>query len=120
MTEPLLFSPISLRGLTLRNRIVLAPMCQYSADDGVANDWHLVHLGKFATGGFGAVMTEAAAVQARGRITHGDIGIWSDAHAEALKPIAAFIARHGAAPGVQLAHNNLDALETALIEQRVA
>ena len=104
MTEPLLFSPISLRGLTLRNRTVLAPMCQYSADDGVANDWHMVHLGKFATGGFGAVMTEAAAVQARGRITHGDIGIWSDAHAEALRPIAAFIARHGAAPGVQLAH----------------
>ncbi|MEM7524217.1 MAG: NADH:flavin oxidoreductase/NADH oxidase [Pseudomonadota bacterium] len=104
MTAPRLFTPITLRGLTLRNRTVVAPMCQYSAHEGVANDWHMVHLGKFATGGFGAVMTEAAAVQARGRITHGDLGIWSDGHAAALKPITAFIARHGAAPGVQLAH----------------
>ncbi|MEO0363396.1 MAG: NADH:flavin oxidoreductase/NADH oxidase [Pseudomonadota bacterium] len=104
MSGPRLLSPITLRGLTLRNRTVLSPMCQYSAEDGVANDWHFVHLGKFATGGFGAVMTEAAAVQRRGRITHGDLGIWSDAHAAALKPIAGFIRRHGAAAGVQLAH----------------
>lgn len=104
MIDPILFSPLTLRGLTLRNRTVVAPMCQYSADDGIANDWHFAHLSKFAIGGFGAVMTEAAAVQQRGRITHGDLGIWSDAHAEALKPLTAFIASQGAAPGIQLAH----------------
>lgn len=104
MTRPTLFTPITLRGLTLRNRVVIAPMCQYSADDGFANDWHFAHLAKFAMGGAGAIMTEAAAVQRRGRITHGDLGIWSDDHAEALKRIVAFCGAHGAAPGVQLAH----------------
>ena len=104
MTKPLLFSPITLRRTTFRNRATVAPMCQYSAIDGVANDWHLVHLGGFAKGGFGAVMTEAAAVRADGRITHGDLGIWSDAHAEAIRPIAAFVRSHGAAFGIQLAH----------------
>ena len=104
MTETKLFSPITLRGVTFRNRTMLAPMCQYSAEDGIANEWHFTHLSKFATGGFGGVMTEAAAVQARGRITHGDIGLWSDAHAEALKPIANFVRANGAAFGVQLAH----------------
>lgn len=104
MSAPLLFSPISLRGLTLRNRIVIAPMCQYSAEDGLANDWHFSHLTGFARGGAGAILTEAAAVQDRGRITHGDLGIWSDAHADALKPITRFIAAQGAAPGIQLAH----------------
>ncbi|WP_340108027.1 NADH:flavin oxidoreductase/NADH oxidase [Pikeienuella sp. HZG-20] len=104
MTGPMLFTPITLRGLTLRNRIVIAPMCQYSAEDGLANDWHFAHLAKFAMGGAGAVMTEAAAVQARGRITHGDLGVWSDAHAEALKPVVSFIRAQGAAPGIQLGH----------------
>jgi 2,4-dienoyl-CoA reductase-like NADH-dependent reductase (Old Yellow Enzyme family) len=79
-------------------------MCQYSAEDGIANDWHFAHLSKFALGGFGGVMTEAAAVQPTGRITHGDLGIWSDEHANALKPITRFLAAHGAAPGIQLAH----------------
>ena len=104
MSETLLFSPFTVRGLTLKNRAVLAPMCQYSADDGLANEWHFAHLAKFATGGFGAVMTEAAAVQARGRITHGDLGLWSDEHAAALKPIIAFIRANGAAAGVQIGH----------------
>src|ERR1700733_13403962 len=73
-----LFSPLSLRHITLPNRIALAPMCQYSARDGEVGDWHLVHLGKFALGGFGLIMMEATAVEERGRITHGDVGIWSD------------------------------------------
>ncbi|MFV0472823.1 MAG: NADH:flavin oxidoreductase/NADH oxidase [Pikeienuella sp.] len=104
MTTPLLFTPITLRGLTLRNRIVIAPMCQYSAEDGLANDWHFAHLAKFAIGGAGAVMTEAAAVSPEGRITHGDLGIWSDAHGEALKRVVGFMKAQGAAPGIQLGH----------------
>lgn len=104
MTKPLLFSPTTIRALTLKNRAVVPPMCQYSAVDGIANDWHLVHLGGFAKGGFGAIMTEAAAVKSEGRITHGDLGFWSDAHAEALRPIVAFVREFGAAMGVQLAH----------------
>lgn len=71
--SPSLFSPIKIRDLTITNRVVISPMCQYSAGDGMANDWHLVHLGKFAQGGAGIVFTEAAAVQRRGRITHGDL-----------------------------------------------
>ncbi|MEO1612619.1 MAG: NADH:flavin oxidoreductase/NADH oxidase, partial [Pseudomonadota bacterium] len=101
---PALFTPLTLRGLALKNRCVVAPMCQYAAEDGLANEWHFAHLTKFATGGFAAVMTEAAAVQARGRITHGDLGLWSDAHAEALRPTVEFIRRNGAAAGVQLGH----------------
>ncbi len=101
---PLLFTPFTVRGLTFRNRVVIAPMCQYSAEDGFANDWHFSHLTAFARGGAGGVLTEAAAVQATGRITHGDLGIWSDAHAEALKPITRFISGQGAAPGIQLGH----------------
>ena len=99
-----LFTPITLRGVTLKNRCVLAPMCQYSATDGLASEWHFAHLAKFATGGFAAVMTEAAAVEARGRITHGDLGLWSDEHAAALKPVMDFIRANGAAAGVQLGH----------------
>ncbi|HSU78733.1 MAG TPA: NADH:flavin oxidoreductase/NADH oxidase, partial [Burkholderiales bacterium] len=76
----LLFEPIELRGVKARNRIVVSPMCQYSARDGHVTDWHLVHLGKFAQGGAGIVFVEATAVEARGRITHGDTGIWDDAH----------------------------------------
>lgn len=104
MTEPLLFAPMSLRGLTLRNRIVISPMCTYSAEDGIAQNWHMVHLGQFALGGAAAVFTEAAAVTAKGRITHGDLGIWSDAHSDALKPTTAFIKAQGAIPAIQLAH----------------
>ena len=75
MSQPHLFEPLTLRGVSLPNRIVISPMCQYSAIDGVANDWHLVHLGKFAQGGAGVVMAEASAVVPEGRITHGDLGI---------------------------------------------
>tara|TARA_R110002020_G_scaffold6366_27_gene27117 strand:- start:10 stop:1161 length:1152 start_codon:yes stop_codon:yes gene_type:complete len=102
--RPLLFSPLTLRDITFPNRVTVAPMCQYSATDGFANDWHLVHLGGLAKGGFGAVMTEAAAVLPEGRITHGDIGLWSDAHAQALKPSIDFIRASGALAGIQLAH----------------
>lgn len=99
-----LFSPATLRGLTLRNRTVVAPMCQYSAVDGMASDYHLVHLGRFALGGFGAVMVEASAVTRDGRISYGDMGIWSDAHIAPLARIATFLKQHGAAPAIQLAH----------------
>jgi 2,4-dienoyl-CoA reductase-like NADH-dependent reductase (Old Yellow Enzyme family) len=101
---PILFSPISLRSVTPRNRVVISPMCTYSAREGMASDWHLVHLGKFALGGAGVVFLEAAAVEPRGRITHGCVGIWDDAHAAALAPIAGFLAGQGAVPAVQLAH----------------
>jgi 2,4-dienoyl-CoA reductase-like NADH-dependent reductase (Old Yellow Enzyme family) len=99
-----LFSPFRIRGLTLKNRVVVSPMCQYSAEDGMANDYHLVHLGRFALGGFGTVMVEATAVTPEGRISHGDMGIWSDAHVEPLARIAHFAKAQGAAPGIQLAH----------------
>jgi len=102
--QPLLFTPLTLRGLTLKNRVVISPMCQYSAVEGMPNDWHLVHLGKLASGGAGLLFTEAAAVDRDGRITHGDLGIWSDAHIEPLKRIAAFIKASGAVPAMQLAH----------------
>jgi 2,4-dienoyl-CoA reductase-like NADH-dependent reductase (Old Yellow Enzyme family) len=100
----LLFTPIRLRDVSVRNRLVISPMCTYSAIDGMVSDWHLVHLGKFALGGAGVVFVEATAVEARGRITHGDVGIWSDAHAQALAGIVAFLKAHGAAPALQLAH----------------
>ena len=103
---PLLFQPLTLAGLALRNRIVVSPMCQYSceAGDGLATDWHLVHLGSRAVGGAGLVLVEAAAVSPAGRITPQDLGFWSDAHAEALAPIVRFIRAQGAAAGIQLAH----------------
>lgn len=100
----MLFDPLSLRGLTLANRIVVSPMCQYSAQDGVPNDWHLVHLGSRAVGGAGLVIAEATAVTPEGRISPADLGIWSDAQAEALQRITRFIWNHGAAAGIQLAH----------------
>jgi len=99
-----LFESIELRGVKARNRIVVSPMCQYSARDGHVTDWHLVHLGKFAQGGAGIVFVEATAVEARGRITHGDTGIWDDTHVPALARIAAFVKSQGALPGIQLAH----------------
>jgi 2,4-dienoyl-CoA reductase-like NADH-dependent reductase (Old Yellow Enzyme family) len=104
MTKPLLFTPISLRDVQLKNRVVISPMCQYSAKDGLANEWHLVHLGKFAQGGAGVVFVEATAVHPHGRITHGDMGIWSDAHVPPLKRIADFVKSQGAVPAMQLAH----------------
>ena len=99
-----LFTPLALRGITAPNRIVISPMCQYSAADGLANDWHFAHLAKFALGGAGIVFCEAAAVGADARITNGDLGIWSAAHADALKPTVAFLKAHGAVPAMQLAH----------------
>jgi 2,4-dienoyl-CoA reductase-like NADH-dependent reductase (Old Yellow Enzyme family) len=99
-----LFSPFNQRSVTFRNRIGVSPMCQYSAIDGLANDWHLVHLGSRAAGGAGLVMAEATAVSPEGRITPNCLGLWNDAQIEPLKRIAAFIAQQGAVPGIQLAH----------------
>src|SRR5213075_1582408 len=104
MTAPLLFEPIALRDVTARNRIVVSPMCQYSAVDGQVTDWHLVHLGKFPQGGAGIVFVEATAVEKRGRITHGDTGILDDAHIAGLKRVASFIKEQKAIPAIQLAH----------------
>lgn len=99
-----LFTPFTLRGLTLRNRLMVSPMCQYSSKHGLANDWHLVHLGRFAQGGFGLVMVEATAVSPEGRISYGDMGLWSDEHIAPLKRIVDFIHSQGAAAAIQLAH----------------
>ncbi len=99
-----LFTPFSLRSLTLRNRIGVSPMCQYSSDNGFATDWHLVHLGAFATGGAGLVLTEAAAVTPEGRISPQDLGIWDDAHIPMLRRITDFCRAQGAVMGIQLAH----------------
>ena len=99
-----LFEPLQLRDVTLRNRIAVSPMCQYSAEGGVPTDWHLVHLGSRAVGGAGLVIAEASAVSAEGRISPGDTGIWSDEQAEAWARLARFVAEQGAVPGIQLAH----------------
>jgi len=103
---PQLFRPFQVRGVTLRNRLVVSPMCQYSCEarDGLATDWHLVHLGSRAVGGAGLVFTEAAAVSPEGRISPEDLGFWSDAHAAALAPTVRFVREHGAAMGIQFAH----------------
>lgn len=100
----ILFSPLKLRSINFRNRIFVSPMCQYSSHDGLATDWHLVHLGSRAVGGAGLVMVEATAVSPQGRISPDDSGIWSDAHAAAFAPIARFITEQGAVAGIQLAH----------------
>jgi 2,4-dienoyl-CoA reductase-like NADH-dependent reductase (Old Yellow Enzyme family) len=100
----MLFEPFQLRGLSLRNRIVVSPMCQYSSHDGFADDWHLVHLGSRAVGGAGLVFTEATAVEARGRISPEDLGLWKDAHVAPLERVTRFVRGQGAAIGVQLAH----------------
>ena len=99
-----LFNPFAQRSLTLRNRIVIAPMCQYSALDGLPDDWHLVHLGSRAVGGAAAVVAEATAVSAQGRISPGDTGLWNEAQMAAWQPITSFIRSQGAIAGVQLAH----------------
>ena len=100
----MLFDALELRDVKLRNRIVVSPMCQYSSEDGFANDWHYVHLGSRAVGGAALVFTEASAVTPEGRISPEDLGIWKDEHIEQLARIARFVSRQGAAPGMQLAH----------------
>jgi 2,4-dienoyl-CoA reductase-like NADH-dependent reductase (Old Yellow Enzyme family) len=100
----MLFSPLTLKSITLKNRLVVSPMCQYSCEDGFANDWHLVHLGSRAVGGAALIMQEATAVTADGRISYGDLGIWKDVHIEPLQRITRFIETNGAVPGIQLAH----------------
>ena len=101
---PNLFQPLTLRSVTLRNRLGVSPMCQYSATDGVANEWHYVHLGSRAVGGAGLVMVEATAVAPEGRITPGCLGLWSTKHIEPLARIAKFLQAHGAVAGIQIAH----------------
>lgn len=101
---PLLFEPLKIRGIEFKNRIVVSPMCEYSSQDGFANDWHLVHLGSRAVGGAGLVFTEATAVSPEGRISPDDLGIWKDEHIEFLNRITTFIGKQGAIPGIQLAH----------------
>lgn len=100
----LLFEPLQLKSITLKNRIILSPMCQYSATDGFATDWHLVHLGSRAVGGAGLIIQEATAVSPEGRITPADLGIWNDEHIAVYQRINAFITAQGCVPGIQLAH----------------
>jgi 2,4-dienoyl-CoA reductase-like NADH-dependent reductase (Old Yellow Enzyme family) len=99
-----LFSPLQIKTITLKNRIVISPMCQYSAIDGFANDWHLVHLGSRATGGAGLIIQEATAVSPEGRISPGDLGLWKDEHIEKMQVINQFIVNQNSVPGIQLAH----------------
>jgi len=100
----LLFSPLTIKDIQFRNRIVVSPMCEYSSVDGFANDWHMVHLGSRAVGGAALVIQEATAVSPEGRISPDDMGIWKDEHIEKVKPIVSFIHQHGAVAGIQLAH----------------
>jgi 2,4-dienoyl-CoA reductase-like NADH-dependent reductase (Old Yellow Enzyme family) len=104
ISVPHLFQPLTIRSVTLRNRIGVSPMCQYSALDGVANEWHFVHLGSRAVGGAGLVIVEATGVAPEGRITPGCMGLWSEKHIEALARIAQFVKEHGAVAGIQIAH----------------
>lgn len=99
-----LFTPLKIRGIELKNRIVVSPMCQYSAEDGYANDWHLVHLGSRAVGGAALVIAEATAVSPEGRISPADLGIWKDEHIDFLKRMTGFIREQGSVAGIQLAH----------------
>jgi 2,4-dienoyl-CoA reductase-like NADH-dependent reductase (Old Yellow Enzyme family) len=99
-----IFDSLTIRGITLANRMVVSPMCEYSSEDGFANDWHLVHLGSRAVGGAGLIFTEATAVTPEGRISPEDLGIWKDAHIEFLARIVRFLKSQGTVPGMQLAH----------------
>ena len=99
-----LFEPLTVRGVTLRNRIGVSPMCMYSYEDGFSNDWQVTHLGARAVGGAGLIIAEATAVEARGRITPDDVGIWSDAHVDPLARVTRFVKQHGAVAGIQIAH----------------
>ena len=101
---PALFDPLTVRGVTLRNRIGVSPMCQHSYTDGFSNDWQVVHLGARAAGGAGLIIAEATAVEPRGRITPECAGIWSDAHVEPLARVTRFIKEQGAVAGIQIAH----------------
>jgi 2,4-dienoyl-CoA reductase-like NADH-dependent reductase (Old Yellow Enzyme family) len=103
-SQPALLQPLTLRGVTFPNRLAVAPMCQYAVSDGIVGDYHLVHLGRFALGGFGSVMVEATGVTADGRISPGDVGLWDDAQIPGLARIAAFLTAHGSVPAIQLAH----------------
>src|SRR5450432_2146187 len=100
----MLCEPLKIRNIEFKNRIVVSPMCEYSSQEGFANDWHLVHLGSRAVGGAGLIFTEATAVTPEGRISPEDLGIWSDAHIEFLARIVRFLKSQGAIPGMQLAH----------------
>ena len=104
-----LFKPLQLRGVTLRNRIAMSPMCQYSSEDGFANDWHFAHHAARAVGGAGLLIAEATGVVPEGRITPGCLGIWKDEHIPALRRVTEFVREHGAAPGIQLAHAGVKA-----------
>jgi len=99
-----LFSPFQLRGTTIPNRIAVAPMCQYSAQDGLVGDWHFAHLARFGLGGAGIVFVEATAVAPEGRITHGDVGLWAGEHVSPLRRITDFLRSQGSVPAIQLAH----------------
>src|ERR1700685_211056 len=101
---PQIFDPLAIRDVVLPNRIAVSPMCQYSSQDGFANEWHLVHLGSRAVGGAGLVFTEATSVTSEGRITYGDLGIWKDDQIEFLQRVTGFVKSQGAVPGMQLAH----------------
>ena len=109
----MLFSPFKIRSIEFRNRIVVSPMCTYSAHDGCATDWHVVHLGSRALGGAGAVMVEATAVLPEGRISGDDVGLWKDQQAEALRPVTKIISQFGAVPAIQLAHAGRKASHSA-------
>ena len=100
----MLFAPVDYRDIHIRNRIIVSPMCQYSSEDGFSNDWHFVHLGSRAVGGAGIVFAEATAVEARGRISPHDLGIYRDEHVDGLSRITAFVKKHGGVAGIQLAH----------------
>jgi 2,4-dienoyl-CoA reductase-like NADH-dependent reductase (Old Yellow Enzyme family) len=104
MNEPLLFTPITIRGITFRNRVIIAPMATYSAVDGIAQDFHFAHWGRLVLGGAGCVFVEATAVTEQGRITNGDLGLWSDAHVPALRRITEFMKAQRVVPAIQLAH----------------
>ncbi len=104
MNAPLLFSSLKIRGVEFKNRIFVSPMCQYSSEDGLPTDWHLVHLGSRAVGGAALVVVEATAVSPEGRISPQDSGLWSERHAEAFSRVTRFIKEQGAVPGIQIAH----------------
>ena len=115
-----LFQPWTLKSLTLRNRIGVSPMCQYSSEDGVATDWHLVHLGARAAGGAALVIAEATAVSPEGRITPGDAGLWAEKQVEPIARINRFIKHQGAVPGIQLAHAGPQGLRRPALGRRGA
>ncbi|AMM50311.1 oxidoreductase [Rufibacter sp. DG15C] len=108
-----LFTPLTLRGIQLKNRIAISPMCQYSSEDGFANDWHLVHLGSRAVGGAGLIILEATAVSPEGRITPDDLGLWKDEHLPFLERIVSFLHSQGSVAGIQLAHAGRKASHTS-------